>query len=84
VASGKTGPLVALSRLSPGRQAVFPLILPTEGAQDPTHVIGVIFHSKGPTNDCTNTTACPLIGSYVGSSGPLFENVEKILALFNR
>ena len=47
MASGKTGPLVALSRLSLGRQAAFPLIFPTEGAQDPAYMIGVIFHAKG-------------------------------------
>jgi len=63
VASGKTGPLVALCPLSHRGRAAFPLILPTEGTQDPAYVIGVIFHPKGPTNDRTNTMTCPLIGS---------------------
>jgi len=84
MASVKTGPPVALSRLSLGRQAAFPLIFPTEGAQDPAHMIRMIFHPKASANHRANTTTSPLIGSYVGSSGPLLKNPEKILALFNR
>jgi hypothetical protein len=46
-------------------------------------MIGMIFHPKASANHGANMMTCPLIGTYVGGSGPLFENVEKILALFS-